>query len=71
MGLNEFNCYYLNLLFEKLAKEQKTVFLLGDSNVDLLKYENISKNLQSFLEINSMQKEVPLSHKLRDNAYEY
>ena len=71
MGLNEFNCYYLNLLFEKLAKEQKTVFLLGDSNVDLLKYENISKNLQSFLEINSMQKEVLLSHKLRDNAYEY
>ena len=71
MGLNEFNCYYLNLLLEKLAKEQKTVFLLGDSNVDLLKYENICKNLQSFLEINSMQKEVLLSHKLRDNAYEY
>ena len=71
MGLNKFNCYYLNLLLEKLAKEQKTVFLLGDSNVDLLKYENISKNLQSFLEINSMQKEVLLSHKLRDNAYEY
>ena len=33
--------------------------------------ENISKNLQSFLEINPVQKEVLLSHKLRDHAYEY
>ena len=33
MDLNEFNCYYLNALLEKLAKEQKTVFLLGDFNV--------------------------------------
>ena len=33
--------------------------------------ENISKNLQSFLEISPMQKEVLPSHKLRDHAYEY
>ena len=33
--------------------------------------ENISKNLQSFLEIRPVQKEVLLSHKLRDHAYEY
>ena len=33
--------------------------------------ENISKNLQSFLEIRLVQKEVLLSHKLRDYAYEY
>ena len=39
MDLNEFNCHYLNALLEKLAKEQKTVFLLGDFNVDSLKYE--------------------------------
>ena len=38
MDLNEFNCY-LHTLLEKLAKEQNTVFLLGDFNVDLLKYE--------------------------------
>ena len=31
---------------------------------------NMSKNLQSFLEIISVQKEVFLSHKLRDYAYE-
>ena len=33
--------------------------------------KNISKNLQSFLEISPVQKEVLLSHKLRDHAYEY
>ena len=32
---------------------------------------NINKNLQSFLEISPMQKEVLLSHKLLDHAYEY
>ena len=39
MDLNEFNCHYPNALLEKLAKEQKTVFLVGDFNVDSLKYE--------------------------------
>ena len=33
--------------------------------------KNISKNLQSFLEISPMQKEVFPSHKLQDHAYEY
>ena len=33
--------------------------------------KNTNKNLQSFLEINLMQKEVLLSHKLQDHAYEY
>ena len=33
--------------------------------------ENITKNLQSFLEINPVQKEVLPQHKLRDHAYEY
>ena len=33
--------------------------------------ENISKNLQSFLEISLVQKEDLLSHKLQDHAYEY
>ena len=33
--------------------------------------ENINENLQSFLEISPVQKEVLLSHKLRDHAYEY
>ena len=33
--------------------------------------ENISKNLQSFLEIIPVEKEVFLSRKLQDHAYEY
>ena len=33
--------------------------------------ENISKNLQSFLEISHVKKEDLLSHKLQDHAYEY
>ena len=45
-------------------KRRKTL-----SEVKLVK--NISKNLQSFLEISLMQKEVLLSHELRDHAYEY
>ena len=32
--------------------------------------ENISENLQTFLEISPMQKEVLHSHKLQDHAYE-
>ena len=33
--------------------------------------QNINKNLQSFLKISPRQKEVLLSDKLRDHAYEY
>ena len=33
--------------------------------------ENISKNLENFLKISPMEKEVLPSHKLRDHAYEY
>ena len=33
--------------------------------------ENISKTLQSFLQISHVQKEVLPSHKLQDDAYEY
>ena len=33
--------------------------------------ENISKNLQSFLEIRPVQKEFLPSHKLRDQVYDY
>ena len=39
MDLNDFNNDYLNPLFAKLSKEKKTVFLLGDFNVDLSKYD--------------------------------
>ena len=37
---------------------------------DIKIVERVSKNPQSFLEIRPMQKEVLLSHKLQDHAYE-
>ena len=39
MELNEFNTFHLNPLLEKLAKENKQIFLLGDFNIDLSKYD--------------------------------
>ena len=35
MDPNDFNNDYLNHLLAKLSKEKKTVFILGDYNVDL------------------------------------
>ena len=39
MDLDEFNDNYLNTLLDKISKENKSVFLLGDSNVDFVKYD--------------------------------
>ena len=38
MDLNDFNTNYLNNLLDKVSKEQKSVFLLVDFNVNLLNY---------------------------------
>ena len=38
MDLIDFNCNYLNKLLYNISKEQKSVFLLGDFNVNLLNY---------------------------------
>ena len=40
MDLNEFDDYLLNELLHKLSSENKSVILLGDFNVDLMKYDN-------------------------------
>ena len=37
MDLDDFNKIFLNKLLEKVSKEQKSVYLLGDFNVNLLK----------------------------------
>ena len=44
IDLNEFNDYYINIVLDKLAKENKTVFLLGDFDIDLLNYDQHSLN---------------------------
>ena len=38
MDLTDFNCNYLNKLLENISKEQKSILLLGDFNVNLLNY---------------------------------
>ena len=38
MDLTDFNCNYLNKQSENISKEQKSIFLLGDFNVNLLTY---------------------------------
>ena len=40
MDLNDFNTNYLNNLLDKVCKEQKSVFLLGDFKVNLLNYND-------------------------------
>ena len=38
IDLTDFNCNYLNKLLENISKEQKSIFLLGDFNDNLLNY---------------------------------
>ena len=38
MNINKFNDDYLNDLLDKLSKENKTIFLLGDFNINWLNY---------------------------------
>ena len=68
MDFNEFNCYYLNPLLEKLAKEQKTVCLLGDFNVDILKYEQ-HKATNEFLDSLSSNMITSHSKSILDNIF--
>ena len=39
MHLDEFNDNYLNILLDRIYEENKSVFFLGDCNIDLLKYD--------------------------------
>ena len=40
MDIDDFNKNFLNKLLEKVSKEQKSVYLLGDCNVNLLNYND-------------------------------
>ena len=40
MDFNEFNDKYVNRLLDNMAKENKTILLLGDFNTELLRYES-------------------------------
>ena len=47
MDLADFNCNYLNKLLENTSKEQKSIFLLGDFNVNLLNYNEHNETNES------------------------
>ena len=49
MNINEFNDDYLNELLDKLSKENKTIFLLCDFNINLLNYD-IHPPINEFLD---------------------
>ena len=59
MDLADFNCNYLNNLLEKTSKEQKSIFLLEDFNVNLLNY-NEHNETNEFLDSLASNSFIPL-----------
>ena len=59
MDLTDFNCNYLNKLLENISKEQKSIFLLGDFNVNLLNY-NEHNQTNEFLDSLASNSCIPL-----------
>ena len=59
MDLADFNCNYLNKLLENTPKEQKSIFLLGDFNVNLVNY-NEHNETNEFLDFLASNSFIPL-----------
>ena len=59
MDLTDFNCNYLDQLLENISKEQKSIFLLGDFNVNLLNY-NGHNQTNEFLDSLASNSFIPL-----------
>ena len=49
MDLADFNSNYLNKLLDNVSKEQKSMFLLGDFNVNLLNYNEHNQTNELFI----------------------
>ena len=59
MDVTDFNCNYLNQLLENISKEQKSIFLLGDFDVNLLNY-NEHNQTNEFLDSLASNSFIPL-----------
>ena len=59
MDLADFNCDYLNKLLESISKEQKSIVLLGDFNVNHLNY-NEHNQTNEFLDSLASNTFIPL-----------
>ena len=76
--LTDFNCNYLNRLLENISKEQKSIFLLRDFNVNLLNYNEYNQT-NEFLDYLAPNSFIPLilqptritshSNTLMDNTF--
>ena len=76
--LTDFNCNYLNKLLENISKEQKSIFLLRDFNVNLLNYNEYNQT-NEFLDYLAPNSFIPLilqptritshSNTLTDNVF--
>ena len=70
MDLNEFNHYYINNLWVKLSKENKTVFLLGNFTIGLLNFDQHSLTNEFFDSLSSHKflPHIVQSIKVRNNS---
>ena len=59
IDFTDFNCNYLNKLLENISKEQKSVFPLGDFNVNVLNY-NEHNQTNKFLDYLASNSFIPL-----------
>ena len=59
MNIKEFNDNYLIELLDKLSKENDTIFLLGDFNINLLNYD-INPPTNEFLDSLSSHYFLPI-----------
>ena len=78
MNAREFNDSFLQNTLEKLSYENKDIILMGDFNIDILKYDT-NNNSAAFLDmtyenflllyISSPTRVTPRSHTLTDNIF--
>ena len=67
MNLNEFNDYYVKHVLDKLSKENKNIFHLGDFKIDSLNYDQQSPTLffpicSCLILYNQQEKEIIPKH---------
>ena len=59
IDLADFNCNSLNKLLDNISKEQKSIFLLGDFNVNLFNY-NEHNQTNEFLDSLATNSFIPI-----------
>ena len=59
MDLTDFHCIYLYKLLDNISKEQKSIFLLGDFNANLMNY-NEHNQTNKFLDSLASNSFIPL-----------